>query len=330
VSDSILSAKGLTKHFQTADGVIRAVEDVSFELEEGEILGIVGESGSGKTTVGKMIMGIYPPTAGTLTYKGNDLTTHLRKRSKEVKRQIQTVFQNPDSSLNPKRTVRQALEVPLSVFSAKESIAQRVDELLRMVDLPPEFAERHPDELGGGERQLVAIARALATNPSLVVLDEPTSSLDVSIQAKIINVLMRLKTQFNLSYIFITHNLSLMRNVADRVMIMYLGKTREVAPTAEFFRGPLHPYTRMLLASIPVITDAEEKVKPDKVKSVGEIAGALDLPSGCSFHPRCPFIMDACKKVDPELLEVTPGHFCDCHLYPKDYREDGVPAANRV
>jgi peptide/nickel transport system ATP-binding protein len=295
------------------------VEAVDFELREGEVLGIVGESGSGKTTIGNMIVGIYPPTSGTLTYKGADLTKSARRRTKELKRDIQMVFQNPASSLNPRRTVRQAIEVPLMVHRTDAPIAQRVDELLGLVDLPVEFADRFPGELGGGEKQLVSIARALGTNPSLVVLDEPTSALDVSIQAKMINVLLKLKERLNLSYIFITHNLSLMRNVADRVMIMYLGKVREIAPTEEFFRNPLHPYTKMLLSSIPVVTDAEERAKPQKIVSTGEIAGALDIPPGCSFHPRCPFVMDVCNKVDPPLLEVAPNHWCNCHLYPKEF-----------
>jgi peptide/nickel transport system ATP-binding protein len=319
MSTPILSARGLTRHFQTARGVVKAVEAVDFELREGEVLGIVGESGSGKTTIGNMIVGIYPPTSGALTYRGADLTRSARHRTKELKRDIQMVFQNPASSLNPRRTVRQAIEVPLTVHRTDVPVAQRVDELLGLVDLPAEFADRFPGELGGGEKQLVSIARALGTNPSLVVLDEPTSALDVSIQAKMINVLLKLKERLSLSYIFITHNLSLMRNVADRVMIMYLGKVREVAPTEEFFRNPLHPYTKMLLSSIPVVTDAEERAKPQKIVSTGEIAGALDIPPGCSFHPRCPFVMDVCNKVDPPLLEVAPNHWCDCHLYPKEF-----------
>jgi len=321
VSAPILSAHGLTRYFQTNKGVIKAVEGVDFEMRKGEVLGIVGESGSGKTTIGNMIVGIYPPTSGTLTYKGADLSKSARHRSKELKRDIQMVFQNPASSLNPKRTVRQAIEVPLTVHKTDVPIAQRVDELLSLVELPIEFADRFPGELGGGEKQLVSIARALGTNPTMLVLDEPTSALDVSIQAKMINVLLRLKERLGLSYIFITHNLSLMRNVADRVMIMYLGKVREIAPTEEFFRNPLHPYTKMLLSSIPVITDAEERAKPQKIISTGEITGALDIPPGCSFHPRCPFVMDACKSVDPPLIEVERNHWVDCHLYPKEYRE---------
>ena len=322
MSAPILTGHGLKKYFPTKGGVIRAVDDVDFEMEKGEVLGVVGESGSGKTTLGNMIMGIYPPTSGQIAFNGKALPTRAKDRPVELRRDIQMVFQNPASSLNPRRSVRQALEVPLRVGGSKESVKERIDELLKLVDLPLEYADRFPEELGGGEKQLVAIARALATNPSIVVLDEPTSALDVSIQAKIINVLMRLKDKLELSYVFITHNLSLMRNVSDRVMIMYLGKVREVAATDEFFRNPTHPYTRMLLSSIPVVTEAEEAVKPQKTQSIGEIAGALNLPPGCSFHPRCSYVMDVCKKVDPPLLEIAPGHWCDCHLYPKEYRKE--------
>jgi len=321
MSAPILTGEGLKMYFPTKHGVIKAVDGVDFEMKKGEVLGVVGESGSGKTTLGNMIMGIYPPTSGNITFRGIPLPRRAKDRPVQLKKQIQIVFQNPASSLNPRRTVKQALEVPLKVSGEAKSVEERVGELLNLVDLPTEYAERYPEELGGGEKQLVAIARALATNPSLVVLDEPTSALDVSIQAKIINVLMRMKDRLELSYVFITHNLSLMRNVADRVMIMYLGKVREVAATEEFFRNPMHPYTRMLLSSIPVVTEAEEAMKPQKTQSVGEIAGALDVPPGCSFHPRCPYVMDVCRKVDPPLLEAAPEHLCDCHLYPKSVRE---------
>jgi peptide/nickel transport system ATP-binding protein len=316
-----MTGNGLKMYFPTKKGIIKAVDDVDFEMKKGEVLGVVGESGSGKTTLGNMIMGIYPPTSGNIEFRGIPLPRSAKDRPVRLKRDIQMVFQNPASSLNPRRTVKQALEVPLKVGGEGKTTKQSVGELLNLVDLPTEYADRYPEELGGGEKQLVAIARALATDPSLLVLDEPTSALDVSIQAKIINVLMRMKDRLELSYVFITHNLSLMRNVADRVMIMYLGKVREVAATEEFFKNPLHPYTRMLLSSIPVVTEAEEAMKPQKTQSVGEIAGALDLPTGCSFHPRCQYVTGICNKVDPPLLEVAPKHLCNCHLYPKSIQE---------
>ncbi|HEU12917.1 MAG: oligopeptide/dipeptide ABC transporter ATP-binding protein [Caldisericum sp.] len=312
---AILEIKGLKKYFKTRKGTIKAVDDVDLEIEEGEIFGLVGESGSGKTTVANIIMGLYLPTSGEIKYKGNNIAIPINKRPKWLKKEIQIVFQNPASSLNPKKTVRQILEVPISIHRPDAPLPQTIYELLEMVDLPPEFIDRHPEELGGGEKQLVAIARALSTEPSLIVLDEPTSSLDVSVQGKIINILMKLQKNFGLTYIFITHNLSLMSNVANRVAIMYLGKIKEIAKSEEFFTNSFHPYTKMLLSSIPVITEEEEKLKPKKILSTGEIPGALKLPEGCSFHPRCPFVMDVCKVKDPPLIEVSPNHLCSCHLY---------------
>lgn len=313
---TLLEATNIKKYFKTRRGIVKAVDNVNIEIGEGEILGLVGESGSGKTTVGNMIMGIYAPSSGEIKYKGEKLSVLARKRPKWLKKDIQIVFQNPASSLNPRRTVKQTLEVPISVHSSAVPNMRTIDELLRMVDLPPEYVNRYPEELGGGERQLVAIARALATEPSFIVLDEPTSALDVSVQGKIINILIKLRREFGLSYLFITHNLSLMSNVADRVAIMYLGKLKEMARSEEFFKDPMHPYTKMLLSTIPVITDEEEKLKPQRMENVGEIAGALHIPNGCSFHPRCPYVMETCDKVDPPLTETKQGHLCSCHLYP--------------
>ncbi len=321
----VLEVKGVKKYFYTKKGIIKAVDEVNFEIEEGEILGLVGESGSGKTTVGNMIMGVYPPTSGEIKYKGDNLLNVVSKRQKWLKKDIQIVFQNPASSLNSKRTVMQILEVPLSVHRPNVPLKRTIYDLMNTVDLPTDYIDRYPEELGGGEKQLVAIARALATEPSFIVLDEPTSALDVSVQGKIINILMKLRKNLGLSYIFITHNLSLMSNVADRVAIMYLGKLKEIAKSDEFFRNPLHPYTKMLLSSIPVMTDAEERIKPEKMPNIGEIAGALDLPKGCSFHPRCLYAIEKCKTLDPPLSMVTPGHSCSCHLYPTLIEKDKDP-----
>jgi peptide/nickel transport system ATP-binding protein len=280
--------------------------------------------------VGHVVTGIYAPTGGSITFRGSDLSMGVNKRPKELKKEIQIVFQDPASSLNPRRTIREILELPLKVHGmAKDSadLAAQVSHLMGLIELPMEYADRYPGELGGGEKQAVAVGRALATRPSFVVLDEPTSALDVSIQAKIINMLVKFQGEFGLSYLFITHNLSLMRNVAQRVAIMYLGRIREMADTPEFFSNPLHPYTKMLLSAIPVITPEEEKAKPEKVESVGEITGAVHVPPGCSFHPRCPYRMEVCDRVDPPLIEYQKGHLVACHLYtlegPKDSAQKG-------
>ncbi|MGA2789583.1 MAG: ABC transporter ATP-binding protein [Candidatus Bathyarchaeia archaeon] len=317
-TEEILTVKSLKKYFKTSRGMVKAVDDVSFSVKKNETFGLVGESGSGKSTVGHVIMGIYNPTAGDITFLGKDISMGVGKRPKELKKQLQIVFQNPASSLNPRRTVKQILELPLRVHRLAEDgdYDNKVQEMMDLIELPREFAERYPGELGGGEKQAVAIGRALATNPSFVVLDEPTSALDVSIQAKIINMLIRFQKEFNLSYLFITHNLSLMRNVAQRVGIMYLGKIGELTDTSEFFSNPLHPYTKMLISAVPVITPEEEALKPEKVTSTGEITGALHIPPGCSFHPRCPFAMDVCSKTIPPLVEYATGHHVACHLYP--------------
>ncbi len=314
MSKEILAVKGLKKYFATDEGTVRAVDGISFTINEGETFGLVGESGSGKSTTAYTLMGIYTPTAGEITYKDMDISTGVKKRPLSLKKDMQMVFQDPGSSLNPKRSIEQIIELPLQVHGiAKEERRNRVIELLRMVELPEDYLDRQPTKIGGGEKQMVAIARALATNPTFVTLDEPTSALDVSMQAKIINKLIEFQETLDLSYLFITHNLSLMRNVATRVGIMYLGKLCEVAPTGEFFSNPLHPYTKMLLSSIPVITSEEEAVKPDKVVSRGEIPSPVNVPSGCYFHPRCNECTERCMREDPPMVEVEPGHFVKCH-----------------
>jgi len=312
----ILDVQNLKKYFSTSQGIVKAVDDVSFSVRYGETFGLVGESGSGKSTTAYTIIGIYEPSSGVIYFKRNKITTGVKRRSEGIKKELQIVFQDPGSSLNPRKNIKQILELPLKVHGlAKEDSTEKIVELLNMVELPSEYLERYPREIGGGEKQMVAIARALATNPSFVILDEPTSALDVSMQAKIINMLMRFQKDLNLSYLFITHNLSLMRNIASRVAIMYLGKICEVASASEFFTNPLHPYTRMLLSSIPVITKEEEKLKPKKVKSIGEIPSPVNVPPGCSFHPRCLEKMEICPKEDPTMMEIEKGHWVRCHLY---------------
>ena len=310
----LVVVKDLKKYFKTDEGTVRAVDGIGFTINEGETFGLVGESGSGKSTTAYTLMGIYTPTAGEITYKGKDISMGVKKRPLSLKKDMQMVFQDPGSSLNPKRSIEQIIALPLQVHGiAKDERRKRVIELLHMVELPEDYLDRQPTKIGGGEKQMIAIARALATNPTFITLDEPTSALDVSMQAKIINKLIEFQETLDLSYLFITHNLSLMRNVATRVGIMYLGKLCEVAPTSAFFSKPLHPYTKMLLSSIPVITSDEEAVKPDKVVSRGEIPSPVNVPSGCYFHPRCSECTERCMREDPPMVEVEPGHFVKCH-----------------
>lgn len=324
-TDDILVARKLVKHFPINRSsllkkrwvVVKAVDGIDFTVKAGECFGLVGESGSGKSTTAYMTVGTYGPTSGTLAFKGEDIAKPAVRRPMHLKKDLQIVFQDPGSSLNPRRSVGDILEMPLRVHhmvKPGDSVEQRVIELLDQVELPAAYRFKSPTAIGGGERQMVAIARALATDPSFIILDEPTSALDVSVQGKIINMLMRLQRDFNLTYLFITHDLSLMRNVATRIAIMYLGKIAEIAPATEFFEHPLHPYTQMLLSSIPILTEAERALRPDKIHSVGEIPSPVDVPPGCSFNTRCPLAQDICYKEDPSMCEITAGHFARCHL----------------
>ncbi len=333
MAEKILDIKNLRKYFPLKSGqVVKAVDDVDLELYEGETLGLVGESGSGKSTIAYVLVGMYEATDGDIIYKGDNLAKAGLNRTLKQRGEIQIVFQDPGSSLNPKRTVGKSLMVPLKIHTNmnKADMEKRVRELLEEVGLPAEFADKYPRTLGGGERQLISVARALATNPSLVILDEPTSALDVSVQAKVISKLIDLQKELKLAYLFITHDLSLMRNVADRVAILYLGRLCEQAPAADFFQKPLHPYTQMLLSSIPVATAEEEKMKPSKVQSVGEIPSPVNVPPGCAFHLRCRYKMPVCMKERPTMREVSPGHFVCCHLFNDNNNENDKTAAQTV
>ena len=299
---------------------VKAVDGVDLEIKKGEVMGLVGESGSGKSTLAYTVMGMYAPTSGRITFQGQDISKGSSKRPLALKKDLQIVFQDPGSSLNPRQNVRQILELPLRVHRvvSETEMEKQVAAILQRVDLPPHYMYKSPVSMGGGERQMISIARALATDPAFVILDEPTSALDVSIQAKIINMLLKLQEDNDLTYLFITHDLSLMRNIATRVAIMYLGKICEMADSVEFFHSPLHPYTRMLLSSIPVVSDEEEALKPEKIVSTGEIPSPVNIPTGCSFHLRCPEKMDVCSRVDPAMVEARSGHNVRCHLYNKE------------
>ncbi|MDR1203871.1 MAG: ABC transporter ATP-binding protein [Peptococcaceae bacterium] len=300
---------------------VKAVDDVSLDIAKGEIVGLVGESGSGKSTLAYAVAGMFQPTGGSILYEGRELG---KKRGLDIKKSIQIVFQDPGSSLNPQHTIQQILELPLKIHQpqmTKQDRERRVKELLNMVELPDSYRFKSPASIGGGEKQMAAIARALATDPRLIILDEPTSALDVSIQAKIINMLLKLQQQNHLTYLFITHDLSLMRNIAGRVAILYLGKLDEVAPAEDFFRHPRHPYTQMLISSIPVISDEEEALKPARAESQGEIPSPVNLPPGCGFHQRCRQATGRCRSEDPVMRPVGEGHDVRCHLF-----DDGAGA----
>ena len=298
MSNELLTLKNLKQYFPVGkDRFVRAVDGVDLTINHGDVMGLVGESGSGKSTIAYTVMGMYGMTGGEIDFEGEVFTKETkRKRSMKFRREAQIVFQDPGSSLNPYQDVRSILE---------------------MVELPADFMYKSPNSIGGGEKQLVSIARALCCNPKFIILDEPTSSLDVSIQAKIINMLIKLKKEQNLTYMFITHDMGVMRNVSNRVAIMYLGKICEIAPTETFYRNPLHPYTQMLLSSIPVVSEEDETIKPKAVECVGEIPSPVNVPTGCSFHTRCPYKCERCTKEDPVMREVEPGHTVRCHLIDK-------------
>lgn len=320
MSKPLLKLEGLKMHFPISGGkVVRAVDGVDLSINRGDVIGLVGESGSGKSTIAYTVMGMYRQTGGTIHFGDEAITAATRGRSRNFRRRAQIVFQDPGSSLNPHQDVRSILSLPLKVHHVvdKHHIDEKILEILDMVELPHDFLYKSPNSIGGGERQLVSIARALCCNPEFIILDEPTSSLDVSIQAKIINMLMKLRHEQQLTYMFITHDLGVMRNVSNRVAIMYLGKICEVAPTEDFYAKPMHPYTQMLLSAIPVISKEDEQLKPPKVECEGEIPSPVDIPSGCSFHTRCKFKCARCMEEDPVMTEIAPGHLVRCHLYSK-------------
>jgi peptide/nickel transport system ATP-binding protein len=296
--------------FGRATSEVKAVRDVSFKIEPGEVFGLAGESGSGKSTIARMILGLTAPSAGSIVIEGAEAASSARRRPA-----VQMVFQNPGSSLNPRRSIGQSIAVPLEAGGAGRTVvAARVRELLNMVQLPADFAERYPHELSGGQKQRVAIARALAAEPRLILLDEPTSALDVSVQAKIIELLQELGRTLRLTFLFISHDLSLMRNFASRVGVLYLGQICEIGETNTLFSSPAHPYTRSLLASIPVITEAEEAIRPKAPIIEGEVPSPANLPTGCAFHTRCPEAFAPCDKIDPDFTIVAEDHRARCHL----------------
>jgi oligopeptide transport system ATP-binding protein len=311
--EPLLQARDLSRHYQTRGATVRALDGVDLDVFPGETLAVVGESGSGKTTLANLILGAEQPTAGTLRFQAKALTA---RRPLSVRRQLQYVQQNPMTTLNPRRSVFQSVRLPLQTHKLLPPAAQRarVAELLEIVGMSVEYLDRFPAALSGGQRQRVAIARAIAADPTLVVLDEPTSALDVSVQAKALALLVDLQKRFQLTYIFITHDLSVVRNVATRVAVMYRGRIVELAPTEVLFHKPEHPYTRMLISSIPVVSDEEEPLKPDWPWERQLEVSSSARSDGCSFAPRCPFAQPLCWSKPPLLIELRDGHQASCHL----------------
>ena len=317
----LLIAKGLKQYFPIGkDRFVRAVDGVDFSIREGEVMGLVGESGSGKSTIAYTVMGMYRQTDGEIIFNGTSITKDTKGRSKEFRRDAQIVFQDPGSSLNPYQDVRQILSLPLKVHNVvpKSDIDDKIREILQMVELPPDFMYKSPNSIGGGERQLVSIARALCSNPKFIILDEPTSSLDVSIQAQVLNLLNELKHDLDLTYIFVAHDLSVVEYISDRVGVMYLGNFVEVGEKDKIYSNPMHPYTQALLSAVPV---PDPTAKRERILLEGSIPSAHKPPTGCKFHTRCPKCMECCKTQAPERYEVDDGHYVYCHLYDKERRK---------
>ena len=320
--DILLEVNNLKMYFPVTSGMlfqrtvahVKAVDDVSFTVKKGETLGLVGESGCGKTTTGRCILQLYKPTDGEVKFEGQDLTKLGTKQMRAMRREMQVIFQDPYSSLNPRMTAGNIIGEPLIVHglvSGKAEYREKVAELLQNVGLNPYMADRFPHEFSGGQRQRIGVARALSVSPKFIVADEPVSALDVSIQAQIINLLEELQEQYNLTYLFIAHDLSVVRHISDRVGVMYLGHMVEIAERNEVYRNPVHPYTKALLSAVPIpdpILDAQR----ERVLLTGEVPSPLNPPPGCVFHPRCPIADDECSRVTPELRQISPEHWSAC------------------
>ena len=312
MSEVLLEVKDLKKYFKTPKGMLHAVDGVTFSIEKGKTLGIVGESGCGKTTTGRTILRLVEPTSGEVLFEGKDITKLNSNEMRKQRQDMQLIFQDPFSSLDPRKTVSELIREPIEInklIRDKKEMEKRVRELMELVGLAERFYNSYPHELDGGRRQRIGIARALAINPKFIVCDEPVSALDVSIQAQILNLLKELQEKLGLTYIFITHDLSVVYYFADDIAVMYLGKLVEKAPAEELFAHPMHPYTQALLSAIPN-PDIDKKMERILIK--GEISSPINLPDECRFAKRCNYACEACHAKDPELREIAPGHFVAC------------------
>lgn len=324
MSEALLEVKQLSKYFPIRDGVLRrkvgdikAVDQVSFSVGKGETFAIVGESGCGKSTTGRTLLRLLEPTAGKVLFEGKDIAGLSRRKLRVVRRDMQMVFQDPFASLNPTMTVGQLLEEPMAIHGMydRDERKKKVQELMDTVGLNTGFAQRYPHEFSGGQRQRIGIARALSLKPKLIVADEPVSALDVSIQAQVLNLMEDLQEEFSLTYIFISHDLSVVKHIADRIGVMYLGRMAEIAPKKALYDKPAHPYTQALLSAVPV---PNPRLKRERIVLTGDVPSPANPPTGCPFHPRCPKAFDRCKVERPQLLHLKEGHYVACHLYDEE------------
>jgi len=301
--------------FQTHVGDVKAVDGISFTVHRGETLGLVGESGCGKTTAGRTIIRLYEPTAGRVDFLGTDMATLKSEGLRHIRQKMQMIFQDPYASLNPRMSVLRIVGEPLEVFhiAAGEERKERVAQLLELVGLNPDFMRRYPHEFSGGQRQRIGLARSLALNPDLIICDEPISALDVSIQAQVVNLLEDLQEKLGLTYVFIAHDLSMVRHISNRVAVMYLGKIMELTDRDTLYSNPQHPYTQALLSAVPVPDPVIEE-KRQRIILEGDLPSPAHPPKGCNFNTRCPKAFDTCFDVDPDIVQIAPGHFCACHL----------------
>ena len=316
MSEILLHVENLKKYFPTneKDKFVKAVDNVSFDIYKGETLGVVGESGCGKSTTGRLVLNLITPTEGVVEFKGQDLTKLSRRQMRSMRRQMQIIFQDPYASLDPRKTVMQILAEPFQIHNpemSREEIQQKVADLVKCVGLRPEHVYRYPHEFSGGQRQRVGIARAIALNPEFVVCDEPVSALDVSIQAQVINLMQDIKKEFNLTYMFISHDLRIIKHFCDRVMVMYLGNVVEIGTKEAVYEKRRHPYTQALLSAIPNVKSKEPQ---ERILLTGDIPSPVNPPSGCPFHPRCRYCTERCKAEKPELRTMADGTQVACHL----------------
>ncbi len=322
VGDVLVDVQDLRVYFPVTAGLIfqrkvadvKAVDGVNFAIKKGETLGLVGESGCGKSTTGRAILQLYRPTTGSIDFDGHELTKMRSGELRRFRRRMQMIFQDPYASLNPRMSVGSIISEPLAIHNLAKGKARkdRVQELLRVVGLNPYYANRYPHEFSGGQRQRIGIARALAVEPQFIVADEPVSALDVSIQAQIINLMEDLQNEYNLTYLFIAHDLSVVRHISDRVAVMYLGRIAELADRNELYENPLHPYTKALLSAVPV-PDPSVEAKRERIILTGDVPSPLRPPPGCNFHTRCPIAIEECRERIPEFREIVPNHFVACH-----------------